>query len=51
MFMVAAPNGFSFVCTELGDAVSLADTLAKDFEENTVVIDERSGKVVYQTGN
>lgn len=49
MFMVATPSGFSFGCVELGDAVTLADTLAKDLDEEAVVVDDETNEVVYST--
>jgi hypothetical protein len=49
MYMVSAPNGFSFECVELGDAVSLADSLRRDLDVDIVVVDEDNCEVVYTT--
>ncbi len=47
MYMVSTPNGFSFECVELVDAVSLADSVAADVGEGAVVVDELTCEVVY----
>lgn len=47
MFMVSATTGFCFECCELGDAVSLADSMAVDLRVDVSVVDEGTCEVVY----
>ena len=47
MFMVLTPDGSGFSCLEFEDAVSFADSLAKDLDIDVVVIDESTLEVVY----
>ena len=47
MFVVHSTTGFYFECCELGDAVSLADSVAADLQVDVSVIDEDTHEVVY----
>jgi len=48
-YLVITSGRISFVCSELADAVLMADYLYEEFNQKAAVVDTQSHKVVYET--